>query len=46
MRPYQLDNQIGLNGKDSSRYFDLLYGIRLSWMFPLMGKTTYDYYYY
>ena len=45
-RPYQLDNLIGLNGKDSGRHFDLMYGLRLSWMFPLMGKTTYDYYYY
>lgn len=46
MRPYQLDNQMGLNGKDNNKYFDLMYGLRLSWMFPLMGKTTYDYYYY
>lgn len=45
-RPYQLDNVMGLNGKDNNTYFDLLYGVRLSWMFPLMGKTTYDYYYY
>lgn len=45
-RPYQLDNLIGLNSKDKSTHFDLMYGVRLSWMFPLMGKTTYDYYYY
>ena len=45
-RPYQLDNVIGLNGKDDGMHFDLMYGLRLSWMFPLMGKTTYDYYYY
>ena len=45
-RPYQIDNLMGLNGKDNSRYFDLLYGIRLTWIFPFTGKTTYDYYYY
>lgn len=45
-RPYQLDNLMGLNSKDNNRYFDLMYGVKLSWMFPLMGKTTYDYYYY
>lgn len=45
-RPYQLDNLMGLKSKDNNRYFDLMYGVRLSWMFPLMGKTTYDYYYY
>ena len=45
-RPYMIDNLMGLNGKDNSRYFDLLYGIKLSWMFPFTGKTTYDYYYY
>jgi hypothetical protein len=45
-RPYTIDNLMGLNGKDRNRYFDLLYGVKLTWMFPLMGKTTYDYYYY
>lgn len=45
-RPYQLDDYMGLNNKDNNLYFDLMYGVRLSWMFPLMGKTTYDYYYY
>lgn len=45
-RPWQLDNYMNLNGKDGNRYFDLMYGLKLSWMFPLMGKTTYDYYYY
>ena len=45
-RPWQIDNTMGLNGKDNSRYFDLLYGIRITWMFPFTGKTTYDYYYY
>lgn len=45
-RPWQIDNIMGLNGKDRGRYFDLMYGIRLTWMFPFTGKTTYDYYYY
>lgn len=45
-RSYQIDNLMGLNGKDNNRYFDMLYGVKLTWMFPLMGKTTYDYYYY
>lgn len=45
-RPYTIDNVMGLNGKDNNSYFDLLYGVKLTWMFPLMGKTTYDYYYY
>lgn len=45
-RKYQIDNLMGLNGKDQNRYFDLVYGLKLTWMFPLMGKTTYDYYYF
>ena len=45
-RPWLIDNVMGLNGKDRSRYFDLLLGLRLTWMFPFTGKTTYDYYYY
>lgn len=45
-RPWVIDDLMGLNGKDGSRYFDMLYGVKLSWMFPLMGKTTFDYYYY
>ena len=45
-REYSIDNVMGLNGKDENRYLDLFYGLKLTWMFPLMGKTTYDYYYY
>ena len=45
-RSYQIDELMGLNGKDQSRYFDLIYGFKLTWMFPFTGKTTYDYYYY
>lgn len=45
-RSYQIDELMGLNGKDQSRYFDLMYGFKLTWMFPFTGKPTYDYYYY
>lgn len=45
-RPYTIDNVMGLNGKDESRYFDLMFGIKLSWLFPITGRTSYDYYYY
>ena len=45
-RPYVIDNVMGLNGKDESRYFDLMVGLKLSWLFPLTGRTSYDYYYY
>lgn len=45
-RPYILDNVMGLNGKDESRYFDLMVGMKLGWLFPFTGKTSYDYYYY
>ncbi len=45
-RPYTIDNVMGLNGKDKNTYFDLMGGVKLSWMFPFTGKTSYDYYYY
>lgn len=45
-RPYVLDNVMGLNGKDESHYFDLMVGLKLGWLFPFTGKTSYDYYYY
>lgn len=45
-RSWQIDNMMGLNGKEEGTFFDLLYSIRLTWMFPFTGKTTYDYYYY
>lgn len=45
-RPYTIDKVMGLNGKDKSRYFDLMAGVKVSWMFPFTGKTSYDYYYY
>lgn len=45
-RQYQIDDFLGLRGKDNNRYFDLIYGIKLCWMFPLRGKTVHDYYFY
>lgn len=45
-RDYVLDNLIGLHGPDNNRYFDLIYTIKLCWMFPLKGKTAHDYYFY
>ena len=45
-RSYQLDQHMGLQGKDGARYFDLLAGVKISWMFPITGRTAYDYYYY
>ena len=45
-RDYIIDDYLGLHGKDNNSYFDLLYSIKLCWMFPLKGKTSYDYYYY
>ncbi|MBR1792318.1 MAG: hypothetical protein IJ764_01575 [Bacteroidales bacterium] len=45
-RDYLIDNYLGINGKDDNSYFDLLYTIKLCWMFPLKGKTAREYYYY
>ncbi|MDY5970031.1 MAG: hypothetical protein SPJ13_08490 [Bacteroidales bacterium] len=45
-RDYVIDDLIRLRGPDKGKYFDLLYGLRLTWMFPITGKTAYDYYYY
>ena len=45
-RDYTIDNMMGLTGKDDNKYFDLIYTIKLCWMFPLTGKSSYDYYYY
>ncbi len=45
-RDYMLDNLLGMHGPDENRYFDLLYTIKLCWMFPLKGKTAHDYYFY
>lgn len=45
-RDYMIDDYLGLHGKDNNRYFDLVYSIKLCWMFPLKGKETHEYYYY
>lgn len=45
-RDYIIDNVMGLRGPDQAKYFDMLYSIKFCWMFPLKGKTTYDYYFY
>ncbi len=45
-RDYIIDEYIGLHGPDNTNYFDLIYGFKLCWMFPLKGKTAYDYYFY
>ena len=45
-RSYVIDDLLGLRGPDTQTHFDLLYTIKLCWMFPLKGKTTYDYYYF
>lgn len=45
-RDYIIDNRIGLRGPDQAKYFDMLYSIKFCWMFPLKGKTTFDYYFY
>lgn len=46
VRDYVIDGVMGLHGKDNTRYFDLLYTLKVCWMFPLKGKTAYDYYYF
>lgn len=45
-RDYVIDDYIPMHGPDNNNYFDLLYGIKLTWMFPITGKPAYDYYYY
>lgn len=45
-RDFTIDNLEGLSGKDNNLYFDLTYTLKFCWMFPLKGKTAYDYYYY
>lgn len=37
---------MNLNGPDDASYFDLIYTLKLCWMFPIKGKTAYDYYFY
>lgn len=42
-RDYVIDYQMGLQGPDNNKYFDLIYGLKICWMIPLKGKTAYDY---
>lgn len=45
-RDYTIDNYLGLQGKDNNRYFDMLYTVKLCWMFPLKGRQAHDIYFY
>lgn len=45
-RPYVIDDRMGLAGPDNNHYFDMVYSLKLCWMFPLTGKPHYDYYFY
>ncbi len=45
-REYIIDYALGLQGRDNQQYFDLLLNIKVGWMIPLKGKSTYDFYFY
>ncbi len=45
-RDYTIDNYLGLQGKDNNHYFDMLYTLKLCWMFPLKGRQAHDIYFY
>lgn len=45
-RDYIIDDYLGLRGPDKNRYFDMIYTLKLCWMFPLKGKQAHDYYYF
>ena len=45
-RDYMIDYKLGLQGKDLNRYFDLMFSLKLCWMFPLTGKKAHDIYFY
>lgn len=45
-RDYVIDYNIGLQGPDHNRYFDLLYTFKFCWMFPLTGKQSHEYHYF
>lgn len=46
VRDYVIDNLLGIHGPDNNKYFDLLFNIKVCWMIPLKGRTTYDFYFY
>lgn len=45
-REYVIDDLMGLYGPDDTHYFDMLFTLKLCWLFPLAGKTAYDYYFF
>lgn len=45
IRDYVIDDYMGLRGPDNNKYFDMLYTLKVCWMFPLTGKPAYDFYY-
>ena len=45
-RDYTIDYHLGLQGKDLNHYFDMLYTLKLCWMFPLKGRQAHDIYFY
>lgn len=46
VRDYVIDEVMNLHGPDNTKYLDIFYTIKLCWMFPLNGKTAYDYYFF
>jgi hypothetical protein len=46
VRDYVIDETMNLHGPDDTKYFDLFYTIKICWLFPLKGKTSYDYYFF
>jgi hypothetical protein len=45
-RDYTIDYHLGLQGKDNNHYFDMIYSLKLCWMFPLKGRQAHDIYFY
>ena len=45
-RDYVIDYYQGIQGKDNNKYFTPIYSLKLTWMFPLTGKTTQEFYYH
>lgn len=45
-RDYTIDRLVGLHGRDDNRYFDMVYSLKVCWMFPLKGKQAHDIYFY
>ena len=46
VRDYVIDEVMNLHGPDDTKYFDLFYTLKITWLFPLKGKTAYDYYFF